>query len=156
MMPRGWLARALALSALSASAACGLDLAGEQLVVDPGPFPIDGSAVDEPDVGGLDRAVAASALDGAPDPGVGSGAQKSEADAQVDASTLDAPIGAPPEAGAESATACDLVAQCCSGLADAMSPETVLCLAGAAQAAGGDAGTCESVLAIFKNAGICP
>jgi hypothetical protein len=127
------------------------------VVVDPDPFAIDGSAVhgsDRTAEGG--NAVGAAALDGEPGLGDGSGAEKSEAEAQFDASTLDAPMGFPQEAGAEGAAACDLVSQCCSELADAMSPETVLCLAGVAQTGGGEAGACESVLAIFTGAGLCP
>ncbi len=159
-MPHYWLARALGLSAVTA---CGLDLAGEQMVVAPDPFAMDGSAaggsefdVDRDPAGEGGTGADGPALDGEPALGAGSGAEKSEAQAPFDASMRDPPTGFPPEAGAEGATACDIVSECCSGLADAASPATLVCLAGAAQASGGDAGTCESILAIFTNAGICP
>jgi hypothetical protein len=166
-MPQHGLARALALSAVTASA-CALDRAGEELLIERDSSGVDASApnasgfeasgpVDPAIDGGVD--VAASR---APAPEVDADrrdevdATKNEAQAEVDASELDAPADISREADAEDGGACEVLSWCCRGLSSAAPPVAFACRLGAAQADGGDAGTCASILAGFTAAGLCP
>jgi hypothetical protein len=166
-MPQHWLARALALSAVTASA-CALDRAGEELLIERDSPAVDASA---PETSGFDAS-------GHVDPAIGGGADvgasrappldvdaerrdegdatKSEAQAKVDADKLDAPADVSPEAEAEDGGACEALSRCCRGLSNAAPPVAFACLLGAAQADGGDAGTCASILAGFTASRLCP
>jgi hypothetical protein len=166
-MPQHCLARALALSAVTTSA-CALDRAGEELLIERDSPAIDASA---PDASGFDAsgpvdlaidsgiAVVASR---APPPDVDAAqrdeedATKSDAQAEVDAGKLDAPAELSPEADAEDGGACDVLSRCCRGLGTVAPPVAFACMLGAAQADGGDAGTCASILAGFTASGLCP
>ena len=166
-MPQHWLARALALSAVTASA-CALDRAGEELLIERDSTAVDASA---PDTSGFD---AAGHVDPAIDSGVDVGASrapppvvdagprdegdatKSEAQADVDADKLDAPEDISRETDAEDGGACEVLSRCCRGLGTVAPPVAFACMFGAAQADGGDAGTCASILAGFTASGLCP
>jgi hypothetical protein len=180
MSPRPTL-RAFSFVAL---AGCGLDLAGEQFVrvadtpsgtalnppgieaTDAGSLAAqDGGVIDAEAAFGLDaglmqqRATATSpdaippALDGdGADAYLPADADMPEVAAVLDGATKDAAQDGAGGGG----TACDRLMLCCKRLVAPLPSEVLVCIAGAQQADGGDAGACESLLATFQGMASCP
>jgi hypothetical protein len=91
------------------------------------------------------------ALDGALD-GAPVDAELPEAMAVEDVATVE---DAPTKDGADDGgTACDRLIRCCKSLAAPPSPAILICISGTQQADGGDAGSCESLLASFQGVGL--
>jgi hypothetical protein len=162
-MPPNWLARVVVLSSLTA---CGLDLGGEEFTVAEDPSAADASASNDPAVdaapgpnstteGGPDAAaVAPSAESGLPED---AGAMKTQAPPEVEASAVDAPPAEarPPDASDEPRTPCERLAKCCAGQVTLLPGVAFGCMLGAAEADGGDAGACASILEGLTGAGLC-
>lgn len=161
-MPPNWLARVCVLSTVTA---CGLDLGGEAFTVAQDPPAADANAPNDPAVdapanrdsttiesGGDVAAIAPAVESGPPED---AGATKTQGPLQFDASVADAPPEAEPDPSVEPRTPCERLAKCCQSQATLVPGVKFGCMLGAAQADGGDAGTCASVLMGLTNAGIC-
>jgi hypothetical protein len=155
--------RAALAVALTGAAGCGLDLSGERLVVGQVPS-------------GPDAATSASGVGYAPDDGgaldliLPDGGSTSSYDgsfadqrpAFADDHDASLPPGTSGDAAAEAMAVgdgaqspCARLVTCCQSLIVAP-PLALACYAGAQQADGGDAGTCEITLASLGDAGLCP
>jgi len=138
--------------------ACGLDLAGEELVGRPaspgslGPTAADASLLDAGVVGFDDSSIARDVA--LPDPSA-QGAAAPTAATQTDSG--DAAHAGPPGPGAaapslDAGTSCALLVQCCPRLL--APPLALACIASAMQDAG--EASCAATMATLVDAGICP
>lgn len=164
--------RAFAFAVL---AGCGLDLGGAQFVSIAGPP--SGGALD-PSVEATDASSPAASNEGVADAGaafdldvglIQQGDASPDAvspalegvapDASADVDLLEAVAvqdGATKDGGDDGGTPCDRLMRCCQSLVAPPPPALFVCSAGAQRVDGGDAGSCDSLLASLEGTGLCP